>query len=152
VPQFWLRHTLGRPRDIVSIRKAIASIPPANRSEREIREAVCSEAKTIAKAYFAEMAPHLEGFHYDTLLRLINKNVLSPDDLKTITEAYANNYPEAFEEIAIHTEHPFCALFKLGLLGYVGRDAETGDDTQIFQLPGEHPLDNVRVPCRRLLI
>ena len=54
---FWLRHTLGRPRDVVSIGKAIASIPPANRSERKVREAVRSEAKTIATAYFAEMAP-----------------------------------------------------------------------------------------------
>jgi hypothetical protein len=154
VLQFWLRHTLGRPRDVVSIGKAIASIPPVNRTEREIREVVCSEAKTIATAYFAEMAPHLEGFHYDTLLRLIDKNVLSPDDLKTITETYANAYLEAFGEIAVHTEHPFCALFKLGLLGYVGRDAETGDDTQIFRLPGEHPLDNVPVlpPARTYLI
>jgi hypothetical protein len=154
VLQFWLRHTLGRPRDVVSIGKAIASIPPANRSERRVREVVCSEAKTIATAYFAEMAPHLEGFHYDMLLRLIDKNVLSPDDLKTATEAYANAYLEAFGEVAAHTEHPFCALFKLGLLGYVGRDAETGDDTQIFRLPGEHPLDNVRVlpPARTYLI
>ena len=142
---FWLRHTLGRPRDVVSIGKAIASIPPANRSERKVREAVRWEAKTLATAYFAEMAPHLDGFDSDMLLRLIDRNVLSPDDLKRISEAYSATWLNAIGEVATHTEHPFCALYKLGLLGYVGRDAETGEDVQIFRLPGEHPLDNVRV-------
>ncbi|HJQ55666.1 MAG TPA: hypothetical protein VJ890_02090 [Vineibacter sp.] len=142
---FWLRHTLGRPRDVVSIGKAIASIPPASRSERKIRETVRSEAKTIATAYFAEMAPHLDGFDSDMLLRLIDRNVLSPDDVKRIADEYASTWLAAVGEVAPHTEHPFCALFKLGLLGYVGRDAETGEDMQIFRLPGEHPLDNVAV-------
>ncbi len=151
---FWLRHTLGRPRDVVSIGKAIASMPPANRSERRVREAVRAEAKTIATAYFAEMAPHLDGFDSDLLLRLIDRNVLAPDDLTRISEAYAAAWMEAFGEAAPHTAHPFCALFKLGLLGYVGRDAESGEDVQIFRLPGEHPLDNVRVlpPARLYLV
>ena len=100
------------------------------------------------------MAPHLDGFDSDMLLRLIDKNVLSPEDLKRISEAYADTWLEAFSEVALHTEHPFCALYKLGLLGYVGRDAETGEDVQIFRLPGEHPLDNVRVlpPARTYLV
>jgi hypothetical protein len=151
---FWLRHTLGRPRDVVSIGKAIASIPPVSRSERKIREVVRSEAKTIATAYFAEMAPHLDGFDADMLLRLIDRNVLTPDDLRRISEVYAHTWLEAFAAAAPHTEHPFCALFKLGLLGYVGRDAETGDDVQMFRLPGEHPLDNVRIlpPARIYLV
>lgn len=151
---FWLRHTLGRPRDVVSIGKAIASIPPVSRSERKIREVVRSEAKTIATAYFAEMAPHLDGFDADMLLRLIDRNVLTPDDLRRISEVYAHTWLEAFAAAAPHTEHPFCALFKLGLLGYVGRDAETGNDVQMFRLPGEHPLDNVRIlpPARIYLV
>jgi hypothetical protein len=151
---FWLRHTLGRPRDVVSIGKAIASIPPVGRSERRIREVVRSEAKTIATAYFAEMVPHLDGFDADMLLRLIDRNVLAPEDLRRISEDYALAWLEAFATAAPHTEHPFCALFKLGLLGYVGRDAETGDDVQMFRLPGEHPLDNVRIlpPARIYLV
>src|SRR5262245_24796714 len=151
---FWLRHTLGRPRDVVSIGKALASIAPASRSERRVREAVRSEAKTITTAYFAEMAPHLDGFDADRLLRLIDRNVLSPDDLQRIARTYASDWLEAFSVPAPHTEHPFCALYKLGLLGYVGRDAETGEDVQIFRLPGEHPLDNVRVlpPARTYLV
>lgn len=151
---FWLRHTLGRPRDVVSIGKALASIPPAGRSERRVREAVRSEAKTITTAYFAEMAPHLDGFDADRLLRLIDRNVLAPDDLARIATTYAADCLEASGMAALHTEHPFCALYKLGLLGYVGRDAESGDDVQIFRLPGEHPLDNVRVlpPARTYLV
>ncbi|MBI2740866.1 MAG: hypothetical protein HYX38_30570 [Rhodospirillales bacterium] len=151
---FWLRHTLGRPRDVVSIGKALASIPPAGRSERRVREAVRSEAKIITTAYFAEMAPHLDGFDADRLLRLVDRNVLSPDDLERIARTYADAWLEAFGAAAPHTEHPFCALYKLGLLGYVGRDAEAGEDIQIFRLPGEHPLDNVRVlpPARTYLI
>src|SRR4029450_6650022 len=140
--------------DVVSIGKALASIPPANRSERRVREAVRSEAKTVTTAYFAEVAPHLDGFDSDRLLRLINRNVLSPDDLTRIAQTYSSAWLEAFGEAAPHTEHPFCALYKLGLLGYVGRDAETGEDVQIFRLPGEHPLDNVRVlpPARTYLV
>jgi hypothetical protein len=154
VLDFWLRHALGRPRDVVSIGKALASIAPAGRSERRVREAVRSEAKTITTAYFAEMAPHLDGFDSDRLLRLIDRNVLSPDDLARIAGSYASAWLEAFSVAAPHTEHPFCALYKLGLLGYVGRDAETGEDVQIFRLPGEHPLDNVQVlpPARAYLI
>ena len=154
VLEFWLRHTLGRPRDVVSIGKTLAGIPPANRGERKVRETVRSEAKTIATAYFAEMAPHLDGFDSDMLLPLIDRNVLSPDDLRRIAEAYASAWLEAFGVAAPHTEHPFCALFKLGLLGYVGRDAERGEDLQIFRLPGELALDNVRVlpPARTYLV
>jgi len=87
-------------------------------------------------------------------MRFIDRNVLSPDDLKRISEAYAVTWLDAVGEVAPHTDHPFCALYKLGLLGYVGRDAETGEDVQIFRLPGEHPLDNVRVlpPARTYLI
>ena len=136
-----------------SARPSPASRLPIAANAR-VREAVRSEAKTIATAYFAEMAPHLDGFDSDMLLRLIDRNVLSPDDLKRISEAYAVTWLEAFSEVAPHTEHPFCALYKLGLLGYVGRDAETGEDVQIFRLPGEHPLDNVRVlpPARTYLV
>lgn len=154
VLEFWLRHTLGRPRDVVSIGKTLASIPPASRGERKVRETVRSEAKTIATAYFAEMAPHLDGFDSDMFMPLIDRNVLSPDDLRRIAEAYASAWLEAFGAAAPHTEHPFCALFKLGLLGYVGRDAERGEDVQIFRLPGEHALDNVRVlpPARTYLV
>src|SRR6202008_3674588 len=132
----------------------LASIVPASRSERRVREAVRSEAKTITTAYFAEMAPHLDGFDADRLLRLIDRNVLSPDDLQRIAGSYASDWLGAFSVAAPHPEHPFCALYKLGLLGYVGRDAETGEDVQIFRLPGEHPLDNVRVlpPARTYLV
>jgi len=139
---------------VVSIGKTLASIPPASRGERKVRETVRSEAKTIATAYFAEMAPHLDGFDSDMLLPLIDRNVLAPDDLRRIAEAYASAWLEAFGAAAPHTEHPFCALFKLGLLGYVGRDAERGEDVQIFRLPGELALDNVRVlpPARTYLV
>jgi class 3 adenylate cyclase len=145
VLDFWLRHTLGRPRDVAAIGKALSSLPPASRTERRVREVVRLEAKLIAKTYLGEMSPHLEGFDHDLLLPLIDKNVLSADDLKVISSSYAQAYQKAHGTVAAHTDHPFCALFKLGLLGYVGRDPEINDDVQIFRLPGEDPLDNIRV-------
>jgi class 3 adenylate cyclase len=145
VLDFWIRHTLGRPRDVAAIGRALTDVPPSARSERRIRESVRGEAKSISKAYLGEMSPHLEGFDADILLPLIPKSVLSPADLNDISNRYQDAYRAQYGIAHIHTDHPFCAMFKLGLLGYVGRDAEIGEDVQVFTLPGEHALDNVCV-------
>lgn len=142
---FWIRHTLGRPRDVVAIGRALADVPPAARTERRIRETVRTESKSISRAYLGEMSPHLDGFDPDVLLPLIPQSVLSATDLELISADYKERYQARHSAEQAHTSHPFCAMFKLGLLGYVGRDAEQGEDVQIFSLPGEHALEDVCV-------
>ena len=140
IEDFWIRHSLGRPRDIVAIGKAINSVNPKHRDERNVRKAVREAAKRIAKTYLGEMRPHFDGFDPDILLALIPKSVLSVQRLEDIRKKYADQY---FEKHGIHldyTTHPFCALYKIGLLGYVGRDPETGEDVQIFCEPGDAPI------------
>lgn len=143
IVDFWLRHTLGRPRDVVAIGRAIAAIRPANRDERRVREAVREEARIISKTYLAEMRPHFDGFDPDILLQVIPKSVMSANQLEKVREDYKVEFLKKYECAQDYTDHPFCALYKIGLLGYVGRDAESGDWTQIFQRPGELPIENI---------
>jgi hypothetical protein len=145
VIEFWLRHTLGRPRDVSAIGKAITAVHAERRTERSIREAVRREAKVIAQAYLSEISPHLEGFDYSILMPLLTKNVLSIDDLHAASSAYQISYSKKYGSDSEHSKHPFCALYKIGLLGHVGRDAETQLDTQFFNLPGDFALDNLCV-------
>lgn len=140
VEEFWIRHSLGRPRDIVSIGKSINSVSPKHRDERRVRQAVREAAKGIAKTYLGEMRPHFDGFDPDILLGLIPKSVVSADRIETLRKNYAQKYYDKHGAYHDYTDHPFCALYKIGLLGYVGRDPETGEDAQIFCEPGAAPI------------
>src|SRR3954454_13427285 len=145
---FVLRHTLYRPRDLMLIGGKIARIRAAERTQERLRAAVDQAASEIVQHYLAEMRGFIEV--PDRLLfSLIPTNVLERRDLRRIANTYAakmkSREPEGFDE------HPFCALYRLGLLGVVRRSREQ-KDVQIFRQPHDIEKTNLTLPAERLFL
>src|SRR6202047_4981182 len=147
---FVLRHTLYRPRDLMLIGGKIAQIPAVERTQENLRAAVDQAAGEIVRHYLAEM----RGFTDvpDRLLfSLIPSNVLERSALKRIAQAYVAQMqvkqPSGFDP------HPFCALYRLGLLGVVRRSREE-KDVQIFRRPHdiEHEVTKLTLPAGRFYL
>ena len=130
-----LRHTLGRPRDLMSIGARISKLRPTLRSTEALRRAVNDASQNIAEAYLDEIGVHLtNSIDYARLFPLITKNVLSRHDMVAIATQYnAGAGPNATPASYVHV---FCSLYKAGLLGYIVRDVGTGELAQRFERPG----------------
>ena len=145
---FVLRHTLYRPRDLMLIGGKIAQIPAAERTQERLRAAIDQAASEIIRHYLAEMRGFIEV--PDRLLfSLIPTNVLERRDLKRIANAYAAKMKS--REAEGFDEHPFCALYRLGLLGVVRRSREQ-KDLQIFRQPHDIEKTNLILPAERLFL
>jgi hypothetical protein len=135
--EFFFRHSLGRPRDFMMFGKQLASIDlPAHRSADQIRNVVFKESKKIIEAYYTDMKPFVPVPH-EQLYPYIHKNVLTMEELRTISSQYTNQMHKM--QIATNS-HPFCALFRLGLLGILELDAD-GHFRQRFMEPDEFTND-----------
>lgn len=128
--EFVFRHTMGRPRDLMFIGRAISQSRPLPRTERALRKAVYAGAQSSVYKHFADMRPFMPVAEMD-ICKFIDKNVLKKVDLERIVSEYAS-YCEAFGKSLI--EHPFCSLFSMGLLGVIQRDYE-GETIQSFCAP-----------------
>lgn len=145
VIDFWLRHTLGRPRDVVMIGAALSALKPEMRTENEIRAAVRGEAVKLVREYISEIQPHLDRFDPELLFKdkELKGNVLLKQTVSALGPRYNWEY-----KLRHNTEHGdidvFTSLYNVGLLGYVAFDAETRKYRQIFRKPGEAMLDEHR--------
>ncbi|HEY5867331.1 MAG TPA: hypothetical protein VI542_17550 [Candidatus Tectomicrobia bacterium] len=136
---FILRHTLCRPRDLMSMGYALSQIPPEHREALAIKHAVHETSKSIALSYVNEISPHMsEGVDFRRLFALIPKNILTRKELEEISLLY--NWEWYQHDIAIDDPnfiHIFGALFKTGLLGYITYLPTRQVEVQRFVLPGE---------------
>jgi class 3 adenylate cyclase len=133
--EYICRHTLLRPRDLMSIGERLAALrPEERRREATFKEVVHQAAMEIAHEYLAEIAPHIGDLELGRLLRTLPGNVLTRDDVERL-----------FLEHSIATggeeRHVFCALYRVGLLGYVHLDRARGEWVQRFLRPGEATLE-----------
>src|SRR6516164_1709899 len=144
---FVLRHSLYRPRDLMLIGGKIAQIPAGARTQEQLRAAVDQAAGEIVWHYLAEMRG-LTEVPDRSLFGLIPTNVLDRSALKRIAETYANRLKEKALEAS--NAHPFCALYRLGLLGVVRRNREQ-KDIQIFRRPHDIEQDRSKatLPAER---
>jgi class 3 adenylate cyclase len=129
------RHTLLRPRDLMTIGERLAALrPDERRSELRMKEVVHQAATEIAYEYLAEIGPHLGDLDLEQLLGRIPGHVLTRDEVESL-----------FLEHSVATggeeKHVFCALFRVGLLGHVHHDRVRGEWVQRFLRPGEATLD-----------
>lgn len=129
------RHTLLRPRDLMTIGERLAALrPDERRSEHRLKEVVHEAATEIAHEYLAEIAPHIGDLEVERLLRLLPGHVLSREEVEQL-----------FLEHSLATggeeKHVFCALYRVGLLGYVHHDRARGEWAQRFLRPGEATLE-----------
>ena len=137
------RHTLKRPRDLMTIGKALASIEVDRRTEANIKNhenyGVNVSATKIVKEYMIETKPHLNFFDFDKLFDLIHSNILNKREMKEICREF-NDLDTGTCENKNCSEcketHVFCTLYKIGLLGVVWEDSVEDKVQQRFLPPG----------------
>jgi hypothetical protein len=141
---YFLRHTLYRPRDLMFIGGEIVKITPSQRSAEAIRTAVDTATKTIVDSIFGEMRPFFSVPNRELLFKRIEANVLTLDQLEEVRDAYVAELGDAASrdpdgEIG----HPFSVLHKLGLLGTVRLEfGNQGRWRQRFLQPTEIQINN----------
>src|SRR5262249_36498090 len=133
--EYILRHTLLRPRDLMTIGEHLAALRPEERcNELGMKEVVHQAAAEIGHEYLAEIAPHVGDLELNRLLRVLPGNVLTRQEVE-----------ELFLEHSLATggeeKHVFYALYRVGLLGYVHHDRIRGAWTQQFLRPGVATFD-----------
>lgn len=134
-----LRHTLFRPRDLMSMGYALSQIPPENRDALAIKHTVNETAKSIALSYVNEISPHMsDGVDFRRLFELTPKNILTRQEIDEISLLYNwDYYQEDIETDNPNFIHIFGALFKTGLLGSLTYLPTRKVEVQRFMLPGE---------------
>jgi hypothetical protein len=141
---YFLRHTLYRPRDLMFIGGEIVKITPSQRSAEAIRTAVDTATKTIVDSIFGEMRPFFSVPNRELLFKRVEANVLTLDQLEEVRDAYVAELGDAASrdpdgEIG----HPFSVLHKLGLLGTVRLEfGNQGRWRQRFLQPTEIQINN----------
>jgi class 3 adenylate cyclase len=135
------RHTLDRPRDLMTIGQALSAIAPEERSgEIRLKTAVNAAATEIAQEYLAEIAPYTGDVDLATVFRLLPGHVLTRTELADVIARYDAATAERRAASGRGVE-ALSILYKAGLLGYVQTDHVEGAPVQRFRLPGEEVLD-----------
>ncbi len=142
------RHTLLRPRDLMTVGQKLAAVEPLERSaERAFKEAVNAGAVELIQEYLNEIAPHLGDVDLPGLLDLIPANVLTREQV----EQLASQYDDAPDHLGGATGmEAFASLYDMGLLGLVHTDPISGEQAQRFLSPGEFSFGSARaLPASR---
>ena len=118
------RHTLGRPRDLMTIGQKLSDLTPEDRTEVAVKQAI-NQAGT---EYLNEIQPYMRDVDIDEILATLPGNVIPAAALE-----------EIFRDRDGHRD-AFGVFFNAGLVGSVGVDPVTSKKVQSFMLPGEHRL------------
>jgi class 3 adenylate cyclase len=130
------RHTLLRPRDLMTIGEHLAALrPEERRDEYRLKESVNLAATEIAQEYLSEIAPYIGDLDLERFFRRVPGHVLTRDEVE---ELFQNHNVEAG---GIDEKHVFCALYRVGLLGCPHHDWVRGAWVQRFLRPGEGTLE-----------
>jgi class 3 adenylate cyclase len=130
------RHTLLRPRDLMTVGERLAALrPDERRNEYRLKEVVNQAATEIAHEYLAEIAPHVGDLELERFLRRVPGHVVTRDEAEALFHEHSAALG-GFEE-----KHVFCALYRVGLLGYVHHDRVRGARVERFLRPGEATLE-----------
>ncbi len=137
-----LRHTLGKPRDLVHVFGQLTDLPLEGQDEKvKLIVNEISEEKLMPPV-FEEIRPFLESLHEierrGNFFGRIESNVLTYAEVKRIFLAFndlSDAQPGEFQEILEKDSfHPFCELYNSGLLGVVGSTPEKRN-LQLFKQP-----------------
>ncbi len=140
---YFLRHTLYRPRDLMFIGGEIVKIDSSRRSAQAIRTAVDTATKTVVNSIFGEMRPFFTVPNRERLFKRVEANVLTLDQLKEISDAYVADLGDPSRDPDGEVGHPFSVMHKLGLLGTVRLEfGNQGRWRQCFLQPTEIQISN----------
>jgi class 3 adenylate cyclase len=127
--EYLCRHTLLRPRDLMTIGERLVALRPEERQhEHRMKEAVHQAAGEIALEYLAEVAPYIGEIDIDAWLARLPGPVLKRAELEALGGTDAD------------ARVPW-ALYRVGLLGLVQHDRARGEWRQRFLRPGEAMLE-----------
>jgi hypothetical protein len=154
VGDYLLKHTLHRPRDIITLGNALLQ---EKRGTREmnlgtVRNGVLQGSREIRRQYFMELVPQLpkQFSLLDFIQEFTPSNVFTDEDLSRCLRRFAQSSLAVSCDNGVD-EHPnpFSALWTAGLLGHF----EKVDDhyKQRFALPGEHRVSFSQKVLRRSL-
>jgi class 3 adenylate cyclase len=130
--EYVCRHTLLRPRDLMTIGERLAALPAdVRRHEPRLKEAVHQAAAEIAHEYLAEIAPYIGHVDLEQLLAALPGHVMTRADVQAL---------EA-DPAAGDARQALWAMYRVGLLGHVQHDRVRGEWRQRFLRPGEATLD-----------
>ena len=130
--EYVCRHTLLRPRDLMTIGERLAALrPDERRHEHRLKEAVNQAATEIAHEYLAEIAPYVGDLDLERLLQRLPGHILTRAEVEALDG----------EQESGGGKQVLWALYRVGLLGYVQHDRVRGEWRQRFLRPGEAALD-----------
>jgi len=130
------RHTLLRPRDLMTLGERLAALrPDERRHEHRLKEVVNQAATEIAQEYLVEIAPYVAGLDLAQILRRLPGHILTRDEVESLFQEHTAMTG------AVEPQHVFCALYRVGLLGYPLHDRVRGEPVQRFLRPGEGTLE-----------
>ena len=130
--EYVCRHTLLRPRDLMTIGERLTALrPDERRNEHRLKEAVNQAAGEIAHEYLAEIAPYVTGLNPEHLFQRLPGHVITRLELEGILASTEST----------DGGDPFTSLYRVGLLGYVQHDRVRGEWRQRFLRPGEATLE-----------
>jgi hypothetical protein len=131
------RHTLLRPRDLMTIGDRLAALrPDERRNEHRMMEAVNQAATEIAHEYLAEIAPSIGEIDLEQLFQRLPGPILTRAEVELLC---GNDRPDASGPSA---DGPALqALHRMGLLGHVQHDIVRGEWRQRFLRPGDATLE-----------
>jgi hypothetical protein len=132
--EYVCRHTLLRPRDLMTIGDRLAALrPDERRNEHRFKETVYQAATEISHEYLAEITPYVGDLELDRLFHRLPGHVLTRSEMEEIINDRSPGTSEG--------EHVLHALYRVGLLGYVRHDLVRGEWRQRFLRPGEATLE-----------
>jgi len=130
--EYVCRHTLLRPRDLMTIGERLTALrPDERRNEYRLKEAINQAATEIAHEYLAEIAPYVSGLKPELLFDRLPGHVISRAELELI----------GADDETHDGQEAFTSLYRVGLLGYVQHDRVRGEWRQRFLRPGEATLE-----------
>jgi hypothetical protein len=148
------RHTLRRPRDFMTIGRAISGCPTSARNPKKsggikkLADLVNQAATKVAEVYMNEITPHLKVDDFSKVYELIDYNVMDREQLKVICMVFNDDVScnnRQCKECKDGT-HIFCELYKIGLLGYVTDDRiRKAEFIQRFSWVGEKTFEDVGI-------
>ena len=132
--EYVCRHTVLRPRDLMTIGDRLVALrPDERRNEHRLKQAVHEAATEIAHEYLAEIAPYVGNLELEQLFHRLPGHILTRAEVEAIFSEHSADASDG--------KNAFHALYRVGLLGYVQHDLVRGEWRQRFLRPGEATLE-----------
>ncbi|MEW8024854.1 MAG: hypothetical protein AB2803_14290 [Candidatus Thiodiazotropha sp.] len=133
---YLLRHTLQRPRELIQIGREISRINANDRIEKTIKNRVNTQSCEIGRQYLSEISLHFKDAYFNDMFSLINKNVLSREELENTCIDYNTIHGISYDEetaSACPRNQIYCILYSHGLIGYQETNLTSGEVLQRFR-------------------